>query len=49
MGMTYSLASFGALVGNPVDGALLGSTFPWSRALIFSAVCIRTDARVLCA
>ncbi|EIM82644.1 MFS general substrate transporter [Stereum hirsutum FP-91666 SS1] len=47
MGMTYSLASFGALVGNPVDGALLGPTFPWSRALIFSAVTILSGTCIL--
>ncbi|VDB99736.1 unnamed protein product [Peniophora sp. CBMAI 1063] len=38
LGLAYFLASIGLLVGNPIDGALLGSTFPWSRAIIFSGV-----------
>ena len=29
---------FGALIGNPVDGALLGKTFPWTKPITFRGV-----------
>jgi len=35
-GIAFAVASFGALMGNPVDGALLGETFPWIRPVTFS-------------
>jgi len=38
-GIAFALASFGALIGNPVDGALLGNIFPWIRPVTFSGVC----------
>ena len=38
MGVAFFLTSFGSLFGTPVQGALLGTTFPWSRPIIFSAV-----------
>ncbi|CAL1697811.1 unnamed protein product [Somion occarium] len=38
MGFAFFVAAFGALVGTPVDGRLLGSTFDWSKAIVFSAV-----------
>jgi len=37
-GIAFALGSFGALIGNPVDGALLGETFPWIRPVTFSGV-----------
>ncbi|ETW84736.1 MFS monocarboxylate transporter [Heterobasidion irregulare TC 32-1] len=38
MGVAFFLTSFGSLFGTPVQGALLGTTFTWSRPIIFSAV-----------
>ena len=38
MGVAFFLTSFGSLFGTPVQGALLGTTFPWSRPIVFSAV-----------
>ncbi|KAI0047179.1 MFS general substrate transporter [Auriscalpium vulgare] len=38
MGFAFALGSIGALTGTPIDGALLGSTFPWSKPIAFSAV-----------
>ncbi|KAF8882584.1 MFS general substrate transporter [Infundibulicybe gibba] len=37
-GIAFSLTSFGALMGNPIDGALLGETFPWIKPITFSGV-----------
>jgi hypothetical protein len=37
-GVAFLISSFGALTGPPIDGALLGKTFPWSKAIIFSGV-----------
>ncbi|KAL9708574.1 hypothetical protein Ac2012v2_008261 [Leucoagaricus gongylophorus] len=37
-GIAFSLTSVGALMGNPIDGALLGKTFPWIRPITFSGV-----------
>ncbi|KAI0057034.1 MFS general substrate transporter [Artomyces pyxidatus] len=39
IGLAFFLASPGALLGQPIDGALLGSTFPWNKPVVFSAVC----------
>ncbi|KAI0311458.1 MFS general substrate transporter [Amylostereum chailletii] len=39
VGLAFFLTSVGTLTGNPIDGALLGDTFPWGRALVFSGVC----------
>ncbi|KIK65077.1 hypothetical protein GYMLUDRAFT_123169, partial [Collybiopsis luxurians FD-317 M1] len=49
MGLLYSIASLGALVGNPLDGVLLGSTFAWEKAIIFSAVMIFAGSCLLLA
>ncbi|KAI0057047.1 MFS general substrate transporter [Artomyces pyxidatus] len=38
LGLAFFFASLGALVGQPIDGALLGNAFPWYKAIIFSAV-----------
>lgn len=32
------MTAFGALIGAPIDGALLGETFPWSRPITLSGV-----------
>ncbi|KAL9714555.1 hypothetical protein Ac2012v2_002869 [Leucoagaricus gongylophorus] len=40
LGIAYSLTSVGAFMGNPIDGALLGSTFPWIRPITFSGVSV---------
>ncbi|KAJ3572737.1 hypothetical protein NP233_g2893 [Leucocoprinus birnbaumii] len=39
-GIAFSLTSFGALMGSPIDGALLGNTFPWIRPITFSGVAV---------
>lgn len=49
VGLAYALASFGALTGNPIDGALLGSTYVWKKAIIFSAVSIIGGTGFICA
>ncbi|THH06902.1 hypothetical protein EW146_g9475, partial [Bondarzewia mesenterica] len=36
-GWLFFVTSFGALTGTPIDGALLGETFPWYKAIVFSA------------
>ncbi|CAA7270140.1 unnamed protein product [Cyclocybe aegerita] len=35
-GLAFSLSGFGALVGSPVTGALLGSRFAWTNAIAFN-------------
>ncbi|KAI0040035.1 MFS general substrate transporter [Auriscalpium vulgare] len=47
MGLAFALSSVAALTGTPIDGKLLGSTFPWSKPIAFSAVMITIGA-VLC-
>ncbi|THU98498.1 MFS general substrate transporter [Dendrothele bispora CBS 962.96] len=37
-GIAFALTGIGALTGTPITGALLGETFPWSKALIWSGV-----------
>ncbi|KAF5372624.1 hypothetical protein D9758_005190 [Tetrapyrgos nigripes] len=39
-GIAFALTGFGALTGTPITGALLGTTLPWSKALIWSGVTI---------
>ncbi|KAI0696992.1 MFS general substrate transporter [Cerioporus squamosus] len=34
-GPAYLIASFGALSGTPISGALLGHTFPWWKTIVF--------------
>ncbi|CAA7262221.1 unnamed protein product [Cyclocybe aegerita] len=36
-GIAFSLTAFGALIGTPVTGALLGPHFDWNKPIIFSA------------
>ena len=38
VGLAFAFASFGVLIGYPVDGSLLGETFSWIRPIIFSGV-----------
>ncbi|KAK2460860.1 hypothetical protein APHAL10511_007330 [Amanita phalloides] len=40
MGICYSLAAFGGLIGNPIAGALLTSSFIWWRPIIFAGVAV---------
>ncbi|ESK86380.1 MFS general substrate transporter [Moniliophthora roreri MCA 2997] len=40
IGLAYFITSAGLLTGTPIDGALLGHTFPWWRPIVFSAVMI---------
>jgi hypothetical protein len=37
-GISWFLVGFGALMGNPVTGALLGETYDWSKALLWCGV-----------
>ncbi|CAA7262211.1 unnamed protein product [Cyclocybe aegerita] len=37
-GIAFSLAAFGALIGNPITGELLGPNFTWNKPIIVSAV-----------
>ncbi|KAL4260548.1 Proton-linked Monocarboxylate Transporter [Pleurotus pulmonarius] len=39
-GVGYFMSAFGALIGTPINGALLGETFLWSKPIIFSGVSI---------
>ncbi|KAJ8690333.1 hypothetical protein PTI98_011764 [Pleurotus ostreatus] len=43
LGFGFCLSGFAALIGAPIDGALLGHTFPWARPIIFSGVCVFCD------
>ncbi|KAI0046365.1 MFS general substrate transporter [Auriscalpium vulgare] len=38
MGFAFAVSSVAALTGTPIDGVLLGSTFPWAKPIAFSAV-----------
>ncbi|PPQ80949.1 hypothetical protein CVT25_014706 [Psilocybe cyanescens] len=38
MGIGFTLAGFGSLIGAPIEGALLTSSFIWWRASVFSGV-----------
>ena len=38
MGLAFAIAAFGSLIGTPIDGALLGDSFTWSKPVIFSGV-----------
>lgn len=38
LGFAYFISSVGILTGTPIAGALLGNTFPWWRAIVFSGV-----------
>ncbi|RDB20144.1 Riboflavin transporter MCH5 [Hypsizygus marmoreus] len=38
LGLAFTLGAFGALTGPPIDGALLGKTFLWYKAIVFSGV-----------
>ncbi|KAF4568226.1 hypothetical protein EYR36_010235 [Pleurotus pulmonarius] len=37
-GVGYFMSAFGALIGTPINGALLGETFLWSKPIIFSGI-----------
>ncbi|VDC06026.1 unnamed protein product [Peniophora sp. CBMAI 1063] len=49
LGLAFFLTSVGVLTGNPIDGALLGNTLPytWGRALVFSGVCMLGGAAIV--
>jgi hypothetical protein len=40
MGISWFLCAFGALMGNPVTGALLGDTFVWRKAILWCGVSV---------
>ncbi|KAG9217882.1 hypothetical protein CCMSSC00406_0005252 [Pleurotus cornucopiae] len=39
-GVGYFMSAFGTLIGAPIDGALLGKSFLWSKPIIFSGASI---------
>ncbi|KAF9494658.1 MFS general substrate transporter [Pleurotus eryngii] len=39
-GVGFFMTGFGALIGAPIDGALLGETFPWSKPITLSGVSV---------
>lgn len=39
-GVGYFMSAFGTLIGAPIDGALLGKSFLWSKPIIFSGVSV---------
>ncbi|KAJ8508232.1 hypothetical protein ONZ45_g9467 [Pleurotus djamor] len=39
-GICFFTTGFGALIGTPIDGALLGHTFPWLRPIVFSGISV---------
>ncbi|THH13647.1 hypothetical protein EW146_g6593 [Bondarzewia mesenterica] len=39
-GIAFFLTAFGALTGTPINGTLLGTDFPWSKAIVFSGVAV---------
>ncbi|ETW76306.1 MFS monocarboxylate transporter [Heterobasidion irregulare TC 32-1] len=47
MGFAFALAAVGSLTGTPIDGALLGDAFTWSRTIIFSGVTVLAGTAVL--
>ena len=48
MGLAFAIAAFGALIGAPIDGKLLGeSPFDWSSAFLFSGVIVLGGSAVL--
>ncbi|KIJ37797.1 hypothetical protein M422DRAFT_781574 [Sphaerobolus stellatus SS14] len=46
-GIAFFFSSFGVLMGNPVIGALLGNTFHWNRAIVWSGVSIMAGTAFL--
>ncbi|KAI0057020.1 MFS general substrate transporter [Artomyces pyxidatus] len=38
LGLAFTATSIGALTGTPIDGRLLGETFPWWKPIVFSGV-----------
>ncbi|KAI0311457.1 hypothetical protein OF83DRAFT_1087677 [Amylostereum chailletii] len=47
VGLAFFLTSLGTLTGNPIDNALLGDTFPWGGAIVFSATMVIGGALAL--
>ncbi|KAF8702196.1 hypothetical protein AX14_014483 [Amanita brunnescens Koide BX004] len=40
MGICYSFAAFGGLIGNPIAGALLASSYTWWKPIVFSGLVV---------
>lgn len=38
MGVAFTVVAVSMLIGTPINGALLGHGFAWSRAIIFCGV-----------
>ncbi|KAJ3476613.1 hypothetical protein NLI96_g11042 [Meripilus lineatus] len=48
MGLAFAIAAFGALIGAPIDGKLLGEApFDWSSTFLFSGVIVLGGSAVL--
>ncbi|KAF8076825.1 MFS general substrate transporter [Lyophyllum atratum] len=47
IGLSFASTALGALTGTPIDGALLGHTFPWFKAVLFNALTIIAGAVLL--
>ncbi|TFY68477.1 hypothetical protein EVG20_g3537 [Dentipellis fragilis] len=47
LGLAFFLAAPGALIGAPINGYLLGDTFPWSKTILFSAIIILAGTVIL--
>ncbi|KAJ7584045.1 MFS general substrate transporter [Mycena floridula] len=43
-GISFGLTGFGVLIGTPINGAILGSAFPWANSIVFSAVAMAVGA-----
>ncbi|KAF8068868.1 hypothetical protein FPV67DRAFT_1094388 [Lyophyllum atratum] len=48
IGLCFTFTGFGALIGTPIAGALLSSSFIWWRPLVFSGLCMLSGAASLC-
>ncbi|KAF5383077.1 hypothetical protein D9615_004876 [Tricholomella constricta] len=48
IGLCFTFTGIGGLIGTPIAGALLSSSFIWWRPLVFSGVCMLAGTASLC-
>lgn len=48
LGVCFTFTGFGGLVGTPIAGALLSSSFIWWRPVLFSALCVFSGTLCFC-
>ncbi|KAF8067971.1 major facilitator superfamily domain-containing protein [Lyophyllum atratum] len=48
VGICFTFTGFGGLIGTPIAGALLSSSFIWWRPLVFSSLCMFSGAGFIC-